>query len=469
MFCKIPKAYLLLCSMCLFFNANAFSSKIKLKKEMLKPTNSRDLIVNTIECNSVSCILEAMRNAAPGDEIVIAPGTYIPIEKDNTNGKASRFFSAADGEASKPIVMRAKDPSKPPILKAPEGSYDGYVIRILGDYWHIKDLILEDGSKGLVFDNANHGIIENITVRDIGEEGIHLRDGSSNNLVKNCNVSHTGIKKPGFGEGLYVGSDKSQHHTTYDPDCNNNTIEGCTIGPFVAAEGVDVKEGTLNTIIRHCTFSAKGITGENSADAFIDLKGAYTFVYNNTFNLENSTVINAVIDFQDRKTNYNTGNRNAVFNNTFNLGNRGDEIPSMRAKGGKPSEIHFWNNTRVPGTIDPVSDFSLKAMVLSCPEWNIITCGSEEPPILDTSDILLRKEALQMYPNPVNTGLLTLNKLPVAPLQIQVIDLQGKIVMIQASKTQNTIKLDVSQLKAGTYVIRVSGDSYLKSLLLSKL
>ncbi len=331
-----------------------------------------------INCNTADCILNAMKFALPGDEIIVAPGTYIALEKDNTDGRASRFFSAADGTAAQPITIRAENPSNPPVLKAPEGSYDGYVMRILGDYWRVKDIIMEDGSKGLVFDNANHGIIENITVRDIGEEGIHLRDGSSNNVVRGCNVSHTGVKKPGFGEGLYVGSDRSQHDSTYNPDCNDNILENCIVGPYVAAESVDVKEGTLNTIIRGCTFSAKGITGENSADAFIDLKGAYTFVYNNTFNLDGSTVINSAIDFQDRKTDYNTGFRNAIFNNVFNLGSGGADIPSMRAKGGSPSEIHFWNNTRVPNTPDPTSDFSLKAMVLSCPSWNILPCEDNQ-------------------------------------------------------------------------------------------
>ncbi len=350
-------------------------------KDIIENWNAATPIIDgnhgTINCNTAECILDAMRRALPGDEIIIAPGTYVALEKDNTNGRASRFFSDKDGTASQPIIIRAQNPSRPPILKAPEGSYDGYVMRILGDYWRIKDLIMEDGSKGLVFDNANHGLIENITVRDIGEEGIHLRDGSSNNIVRGCNVSNTGVVKAGFGEGLYVGSDKSQHNDPYDPDCDNNILEDCIIGPNVAAEGVDVKEGTTHTIIRNCTFSAKGITGENSADAFLDLKGVYTFVYNNTFNLEGSTVINSVIDFQDRKTGYKTGTRNAIFNNTFNLENRGDEIPSMRAKGGSPSEMHFWNNTRHPNTPDPTSDFSLKAMVLSCPSWNILPCDTD--------------------------------------------------------------------------------------------
>ncbi|GAA4115003.1 hypothetical protein GCM10022393_14910 [Aquimarina addita] len=338
-----------------------------------------------ISCNTVDCIRNAMENAQAGDEIIVASGTYTATDKFNFGNKATRFGSDKNGTALQPITIRAENPSNPPVLKGTDGDYDGYVMFILGDYWILKDLILEEGSKGLVFDNANHGVIENVIVRELGEEGIHLRDGSSNNLVKDCRVYNVGIKKPGIGEGLYVGSDKGQHENPsnggnlfdneYSPSCDNNVIDGCIVGPNVTAEGVDVKEGTENTIIRNCTFSADGISGENSADAFIDLKGAYGFVYNNTFNLEGSTIINAGIDFLDRGTGFNTGYRNAIFNNTFNLEGRGDEIQTARKKQGDPSEIHVWNNTRNPNTQDfPISDGTTNFVTQSCPSWNIIPC-----------------------------------------------------------------------------------------------
>ncbi|WP_299188565.1 cellulase family glycosylhydrolase [uncultured Aquimarina sp.] len=340
----------------------------------------------TINCNTVDCIINAMKNAQPGDEIVVASGTYTATDKFNFGNKATRFGSDKNGTASQPITIRAQNPSNPPILKGTNGDYDGYVMFILGDYWILKDLILEEGSKGLVLDNANNGVIENVVVRELGEEGIHLRDGSSNNLVKNCRVYNVGIKKPGIGEGLYVGSDKGQHESSgeigdifdnkYNPSCDNNTIEGCIVGPNVTAEGVDVKEGTKNTIIRNCTFSAQGISGENSADAFIDLKGAYGFVYNNTFNVDGSTIINAGVDFLDRGTGFNTGYRNAIFDNTFNLGSRANEIQTARKKQGDPSEIHVWNNTRNPNSPDfPISDGTTNFVTQSCPSWNIIPCG----------------------------------------------------------------------------------------------
>ncbi|MDO6516705.1 Ig-like domain-containing protein [Zobellia uliginosa] len=350
--------------------------------------NTPETASKVIHCNTVDCILNAMINASPGDEIVIAAGTYTALEKLDlsSDGKAARFSSDRNGTASQPIIIRGASASNRPVLKGPNGIYDGYVMRILGDHWIIKDLELEEGSKGLVLDHSSNSRIENVSVHDIGEEGIHLRDGSSNNLVTGCQVYNTGLNKPGFGEGLYVGSDKSQHKTEdqpnkpYSPDCNNNTIEFCTVGPNVAAEGVDVKEGTKNTIIRNNSFSAEGIAGEdsNSADAFIDLKGAYAFVYNNTFNLDGSELINACIDFLDRGTGYNTGFRNAVFNNTFNLGSRGNSINTVRKKQGAPSEIHVWNNTRNPNTDDfPVSDGTLAFVTQSCPSWNIVPCSDD--------------------------------------------------------------------------------------------
>ncbi|WP_299604102.1 cellulase family glycosylhydrolase [uncultured Aquimarina sp.] len=332
-----------------------------------------------INCNTVDCIRNAMQNAQPGDEIIIASGTYEAPDKINIGGRATRYASDRNGTQSNPIIMRAQNPSNPPILKGENGKYDGYVLHMLGDYWEIKNIIFEEGSKGIVFDNANHGLLENVTVRELGEEGIHLRDGSSFNLVKDCRVYNVGIKKPGIGEGLYVGSDKGQHDQ-YERECNNNTIDGCIVGPNVTAEGVDVKEGTKNTIIRNCTFSAQGLSGENSADAFIDLKGAYGFVYNNTFNIDGSNILNAGVDFLDRGTGFNTGYRNAIFNNTFNLGSRANEIQTARKKQGDPSEIHVWNNTRNPNSPDfPVSDGTINFVTESCPSWNIVPCNGGGP------------------------------------------------------------------------------------------
>jgi Bacterial Ig domain/Secretion system C-terminal sorting domain len=199
-------------------------------------------------------------------------------------------------------------------------------------------------------------------------------------------VYNTGLGQPGFGEGIYIGSDGSQHDT-YRPKCDFNTVQNCRIGPNVAAEGIDLKEGTYRTVIRNNVFSAQGISGVNSADAFIDLKGAYAFVYNNTFNRDGSTILAAGIDILNRGLPTRTGDSLAVFNNTFNLQTAGGQIPTVRKKQGSPTNVHVWNNTRVPSTPDfPISDGTESIVTKSCPSWNIVPCNggtpTNQPPVV---------------------------------------------------------------------------------------
>ncbi|PKQ64188.1 hypothetical protein BZG02_05015 [Labilibaculum filiforme] len=340
----------------------------------------------TIHCNTAEQILEAMENAKPGDEIIIASGTYIATKKTqapDNRGKWARFVGIGSGNSTKPITVRGASLTNRPILQGPTGDYNGYTMRIFGNYWIIKDLIITEGAKGLVLDRSYDCQLTNILVHNVGDEGIHLRDGSSNNVVNKCEIMNTGVVQAKYGEGIYVGSDKNQHttdpsKTDYNPYCFDNTIENCKIGPDVAAEGVDVKEGTQNTIIRNCEFSAKGISGENSADAFIDLKGALAFVYNNTFNVDGSAILAAGIDILDRGTNDNTGYRNAVFDNDFYLGSGNDAIPSVRFKQGDPKETHFWDNRRHPESPEPEAYWT-KDITYSCPSWNIVSCNDDNP------------------------------------------------------------------------------------------
>ena len=61
-------------------------------------------------------------------------------------------------------------------------------------------------------------------------------------------------------------------------DCYNTVIRNCIIGPNVRAEGIDIKEGTLNTLVEKNKFDATGISAQNYADSFIDLKGARVII-----------------------------------------------------------------------------------------------------------------------------------------------------------------------------------------------
>ncbi|NJC25962.1 cellulase family glycosylhydrolase [Neolewinella antarctica] len=345
---------------------------------------------NTGVCRSVECIRSQMALATPGSEIVVAPGTYQVNDKIPSTFNFAYLFSDKNGSARNPITLRGQDPTNPPTIVGRENS-SGYLLSIEGDYWVVKDMNFRTGAKGVVLDNSNNSKLINLNVSDVGEEAIHLRDGSSNNLVQRCTVTNTGRNKPGVGEGFYVGSDKSQQLETKGPKskylraCNNNVIEFCTSGPNVTAEGVDIKEGTLNTIVRNSTFIAKGIAGKdaNSADAFIDAKGSEVFIYNNRFLADGEPNISSGVDFQDRGTDFNTGTKIAIYNNTFVLGSQSGKVSVARKKGGDPSAVHIWENKGVAEADKFPSDGTLNFVTRSCPNasWNtVIPCSGTPPP-----------------------------------------------------------------------------------------
>ena len=66
----------------------------------------------------------------------------------------------------------------------------------------------------------------------------------------------------------------------FNNNCDNNIIEECTFKD-IAAEPIDIKEFTTGQEIFECIFYGDGITGENSAGSFIDIKGNDCYIHDN--------------------------------------------------------------------------------------------------------------------------------------------------------------------------------------------
>ncbi len=394
--------------------------------------------------SDINDIRNAMANAKPGDEIIIAPGTYTSQSgiKD-ANGNFVQLTGGTNGDKDNPIILRgAIDPQtgdKPTLTMSGSKLF----MTITGDYWILKDFNIHGAKKGIILDDANHCQLINLEVHDIGEEAIHLRSNSSHNLIQNCNVHDTGITNSGIGEGIYIGTDR-KNHNIYAPNCDNNTIDNCHIGPFVRAEGIDIKEGTQNTIVRNCTFDAKGISGQNSADAFIDLKGSMAFIYNNTFNRNGSTVLSSGIDFQKRIEGNTSGYRNAIFNNTFNFDNVSN-IPTARKKGGDVTEMHIWDNTRGPDTDNNFDNNSNKFVNQFCPSWNIVKCSTLSVNTFENS------LSLTLYPNPT-TAKLKIIGLKQNEVKFTIYNILGQAIRKGILQTNN-VAINVSELQNGLYII----------------
>jgi hypothetical protein len=228
-------------------------------------------LTKTVKVNSASQLKDALIVAKPGDEIVLADGIY-----------SGNFIINNDvsGTSTQPIIIKG---SRNAVL---DGSTinTGYVLHVKANYWIIKGMTIRNGLKGIMTDEANHNLIDSVKVYNIGEEGIHLRRFSKHNIIQNCEVYNTGLKTPDYGEGIYVGtavSNWAKSSNGVEDRSDSNIIQKNTIGPNCTAECIDVKEGTTGTIIRANKFNSTGITGANSGDSWIDVKGNYCLIENN--------------------------------------------------------------------------------------------------------------------------------------------------------------------------------------------
>ncbi|MBV6712770.1 right-handed parallel beta-helix repeat-containing protein [Paenibacillus chitinolyticus] len=283
--------------------------------------------LRTVSCSSVSCFQNALKNALPGDRILLAPGTY-----------KGTFSSAVNGTQSNPITIESRDPANQALISGTSAG-GGYCLKITGDNWVIQNLKFTNAQKGIILDNSNDTLISGVEVYGIGYEGVHFRDGSSRGILENSYIHDTGTVNKGFGEGVYVGSAEG---AGYNQTVNDTIIRGVRIGPNVTAEHIDIKERTSGTLVENCLFNGTGISGENYADSFIDVKGNHAVIRNNTGWRNGNTVITDA--FQLHQIVAGWGVNNDFSGNTVNLDQSSAYV--INASPGTEAKAH--DNVRNP-------------------------------------------------------------------------------------------------------------------------
>lgn len=210
----------------------------------------------------------ALSAAKPGATIVLAPGTYV-----------GNFQATTSGTAANPITLCGESAS---ILDG-DSTGKGYVFHLdRASYWHLVGFSVRNGQKGVVADGTVGSVIQGLTVSGIGDEGIHLRATSTDNLVTGNTVSNTGLLKAKFGEGIYIGTAKSNwcDYSGCQPDkSDRNVISKNTIS-HTTAENVDIKEGTTGGTLSGNSFDGSGLSG--GTDSWVDVKGNDWIIEGNT-------------------------------------------------------------------------------------------------------------------------------------------------------------------------------------------
>jgi hypothetical protein len=217
----------------------------------------------------------ALSEAAPGTLIRLAPGVY-----------DGEFKATATGTAESAIVLCGP---REAVLDAGSTS-SGYVLHLdTVDHWILSGFTVTRGQKGVMLDRSNENLLTGLLVHDIGQEAVHFRTFSSQNTITLSEIRDTGKDDAGFGEGVYLGSAVSNWSKITGSSDKPDTSDGNRVilnvfGPGIAAEHIDIKEGTTGGEVRGNTFNGAGISGENYADSWMDVKGSGYLITENTGN-----------------------------------------------------------------------------------------------------------------------------------------------------------------------------------------
>lgn len=263
----------------------------------------------TVAVSTAAELSTALEAARPGQTIRLNDGAY-----------TGKFVAAASGTDAAPITLTG---SRAAVLSS--GSLEsGYGLHITGSYWQVSGLSVAQSAKGIVLDGSVHTVLSDVDVGSIGSEAVHFRASSTDCTIRDSEIHDTGLAKPGFGEGIYVGSAKSNWKTVMGsaatPDRSDRVLISNNRISRTSAEGIDIKEGTTGGKVTGNRFSEAGFSGANSADSWVDVKGnSYTV----TGNSGSSTMLDAL---QVHKVLDGWGRDNSFAGNTVLGGVPGYEV-----------------------------------------------------------------------------------------------------------------------------------------------
>ena len=244
----------------------------------------------------------ALEGASPGDVIVLQPGSYI-----------GNFIATVSGTPGSPITLCGSAQS---VLDGDNWKGD-YVLHLDGaQYWHLLGFAVTNGQKGVMADGTVGSVIEGLRVFHIGDEAIHLRNFSTDNTVIGNDISDTGLRRPKFGEGVYIGTAESNwcDISNCQPDNSDRNLVADNVIHGTTSESVDIKEGTTGGVVRGNSFDGSSII---DADSWVDVKG-------NDWVIENNTGVNSPLDgFQTHEIVDGWGTRNVFRNNVATVNGEG--------------------------------------------------------------------------------------------------------------------------------------------------
>lgn len=209
----------------------------------------------TIRAADDAALRAAVRNARPGQTILIAPGRYQP----------GIYVERLEGRPEAPIVISGENPSDPPVF---EGGAQA---------WHLS--------------RCRHLVLRHLVVRGQSANGINIDDGGERTrpagpiVLENLHISRVGPEGNRDGIKLSGVADFVLRRCTVEGwggqavdmvGCRNGLIEQCVfrgLEGFSQATGPQTKGGTSDVVIRRCVMINAGqravnIGGSTGMDFF---------------------------------------------------------------------------------------------------------------------------------------------------------------------------------------------------------
>ena len=210
--------------------------------------------------STTGSLQNALSTAKAGDVIRLAPGTYSGPSKITAKGTPDKTIWICGPRTA---VVDFGDYTR------------GTAFSITGaSYVTLTGMTIRNFDKGVFVYASDNINISDLAISNTGEEAVHLKANTVDSSVVSNDISNTGRLNPGYGEGVYVGSDPSVwcDTTNCEPDRTdrnqivNNTISGTT------AEGVEAKAGTSDGVVEGNTIDGTRMTTDTSG-GWVVIKG----------------------------------------------------------------------------------------------------------------------------------------------------------------------------------------------------
>lgn len=261
-------------------------------------------------------LIQAANSLMPGDELVLAGGTY-----DIT----PYFAITVNGTPQAPIVIRAKD-GETPVITRPDANQN--TINIVGStYLVLRGLEVKGGSHGIRINASSFITVEACHIHDTGDVALSANVPGSQfqglQLLRN-HIHDTG----GTGEGMYLGCN-SNGCQMYDSLIEGNYIHH-TNGPDVSqGDGIEIKEGSHDNIVRD------NVIHDTNYPCII----TYSTVQNGGPNILERNLLWACGDHGIQSA------ADAVIRNNIILGAAADGIRNQPHQAGSPANLQIVHNT----------------------------------------------------------------------------------------------------------------------------